>query len=190
MGVQARQINALSDEWQITVLPLTIRLIPGLAIRGSGLGIFEKRADGSRRYPYHRKPGFMTKLRSDFKKWHFKAVKLHQVCTPFESDGIEINQIAKFCEEKRIPLFIHLWSDGEAAKLLNVAKNYLGTNFILLHLVGLEAIAKEAKYMNNIHYEISPFSYIKETRLRYAIDRLGVDHIILGSDTPWDKDSL
>ena len=71
-----------------------------------------------------------------------------------------------------------------------MAKDYPGTNFILLHLIGLEAIAKQAKYTNNIHYEISPFSYIKETRLRYAIDKLGVDHIILGSDTPWDKDSL
>jgi predicted TIM-barrel fold metal-dependent hydrolase len=137
-----------------------------------------------------RKPDSMTKLKSDFEKWRFKAVKLHQACTPFESDGIEINHIAEFCEQKRIPLFIHLWSNGEARKLLNVAKDYPGTNFILLHLIGLEAIAKQAKYTNNIHYEISPFSYIKETRLRYAIDKLGVDHIILGSDTPWDKDSL
>lgn len=44
--------------------------------------------------------------------------------------------------------------------------------------------------MNNIHYEISPFSYIKESRLKYVIDSLGVEHIVLGSDTPWDKGSL
>ncbi len=132
----------------------------------------------------------MTKLKNDFEKWHFKGIKLHQVCTPFKSDGIEINNIARFCEEKRLPLFIHLWSNGEAVKLLNVAKNYPGTDFILLHLVGLEVIAEQAKYTNNIHYEISPFSYIKESRLKYAIDTLGADHIILGSDTPWDKDSL
>ena len=44
--------------------------------------------------------------------------------------------------------------------------------------------------MNNICYEISPFSYIKETRLKYAIDSLGADRIVLGSDTPWDKGSL
>jgi predicted TIM-barrel fold metal-dependent hydrolase len=57
-------------------------------------------------------------------------------------------------------------------------------------LVGLEAIAEQAKYQRNIYYEISPFSYIKETRLKYAIDTLGADRIILGSDTPWDKGSL
>jgi len=137
-----------------------------------------------------RKPDFMAKLKKDLEKWHFKGIKLHQVCTPFKSDGIEINDIARFCEEKRLPLFIHLWSDGEAVKLLNVAKSYLRTNFILLHLIGLEIIAKQTKYTKNIHCEISPFSYIKETRLKYAIDNLGADHIILGSDTPWDKDSL
>jgi len=98
-----------------------------------------------------RKPDFITKLEKDFEKWHFKGIKLHQVCTPFKSDGIEINTIAKFCGEKRLPLFIHLWSDGDALKLLNLAKNYPGTDFILLHLVGLEAVAEQAKYMNNIY---------------------------------------
>ena len=44
--------------------------------------------------------------------------------------------------------------------------------------------------MNDIHYEISSLSYIKENRLKYAIEILGVDHIILGSDNPSDKDSL
>jgi len=137
-----------------------------------------------------RKPNFITKLDKDLEKWHFKGIKLHQVCTPFKSDGIEINGIARFCGEKRLPLFIHLWSDRDALKLLNIAKNYPETNFILLHLVGLEAVAEQAKYTKNIHYEISPFSYIRETRLKYAIANLGADHIMLGSDTPWDKGSL
>ncbi|MGB5925920.1 MAG: amidohydrolase family protein [Dehalococcoidia bacterium] len=137
-----------------------------------------------------RKPDFITKLEKDFEKWHFKGIKLHQVCTPFKSDGIEINDIARFCGEKRLPLFIHLWSDGDALKLLKLAKNYPGTDFILLHLVGVEVIVEQAKYTENIHYEISPFSYIKETRLKYAIDNLGADRIMLGSDTPWDKGSL
>jgi len=137
-----------------------------------------------------RKPDFITKLEKGFKKWHFKGIKLHQVCTPFRSDGFEINDIASFCGEKRLPLFIHLWSDGDALKLLNLAKDYPGTDFILLHLVGLEAVAEQAKYTKNIHYEISPFSYIKESRLKYAINTLGADRIMLGSDTPWDKGSL
>jgi len=137
-----------------------------------------------------RKPDFMAKLKNDFQKWHFKGIKLHQVCTPFKSDGIEINNIAKFCEERQLPLFIHLWSNKEAIKLMNVAKNYPETTIVLLHLIGLEVVVKDASSLKNIHYEISPYSYISENRLSYAIDNLGADHIILGSDTPWDKDSL
>jgi predicted TIM-barrel fold metal-dependent hydrolase len=137
-----------------------------------------------------RKPDFVTKLEKDFEKWRFKGVKLHQVCTPFKSDGIEIDDIARFCGERRLPLFVRLWSDRDALRLLNLAKNYPGTDFILLHLVGLEVVAEQAKHARNIHYEISPFSYIKENRLKYAVDTLGADHIMLGSDTPWDKGSL
>jgi predicted TIM-barrel fold metal-dependent hydrolase len=141
-------------------------------------------------WPDPRKPDFMTKLNNDYQKWRFKGIKLHQVCTPFSSDGIELGNIAGFCEEKRLPVFIHLWSDGEAVKLLEAAKDYPATNFVLLHLVGLEAILQDANSLKNIYFEISPYSYIKESRIKYAIDELGADRIVLGSDTPWDKDSL
>jgi predicted TIM-barrel fold metal-dependent hydrolase len=141
-------------------------------------------------WPDPRKPHFMATLEEDYKKWHFKGIKLHQVCTPFKSDGIEINTIARFCGEKRLPLFIHLSSDGDALKLLNLAKDYPGTDFVLLHLIGLETVAQRARQMDNIYYEISAFSYIKENRLKYAVNKLGADRVILGSDTPWDKGSL
>ena len=141
-------------------------------------------------WPDPRKPHLMRTLENDYERWHFKGIKLHQVCTPFKSDGIEINAIARFCGEKRLPLFVHLSSNGDAVKLLNLAKDCPGTNFVLLHLIGLETVAQRARQMDNIHYEISAFSYIKENRLKYAIDRLGADRVILGSDTPWDKGSL
>ena len=137
-----------------------------------------------------RKPDFITQLEKDYEKWHFKGVKLHQVCTPFKSDGRNINTVAKFCGEKQLPMFIHLWSNGDAVKLLNITKSYSGTSFVFLHLIGLETIVEQAKYMENIHYEISAYSYISERRLKYAIDKLGANRVILGSDTPWDKDSL
>ena len=137
-----------------------------------------------------RKPDFMKKMGNDFDKWHFKGVKLHQVCTPFETNGVDINNIVDFCKEKRLPIFIHLWSNKEAIELMDVTKRYTNVDFVLLHLIGLEAITEQAKNMSNIYYEISPFSYTKESRVKYAIAKLGADHIILGSDIPWDKNSL
>jgi len=73
---------------------------------------------------------------------------------------------------------------------MDVTKRYTNVDFVLLHLIGLEAITEQAKNMSNIYYEISPFSYTKESRVKYAIAKLGADHIILGSDIPWDKNSL
>ena len=137
-----------------------------------------------------RKPDFTAKLAEDFKKWRFKGIKLHQVCTPFKNDGYEIAQIARFAGENQLPLFIHLWSNKEALKLMNIAKKYPDTTIVLLHLIGLEAVVKDASTLKNVYCEISPFSYISENRLRYAIDKLSAESIIMGSDTPWDRDSL
>jgi predicted TIM-barrel fold metal-dependent hydrolase len=137
-----------------------------------------------------RKPDFMVKLKNDFDRWRFRGIKLHQVCTPFEIDNYEIEQIASFGQERQLPLFIHLRSNKDARKMMSVAKNYPGINVVLLHLIGLEEVIEDASMLKNIHYEISAYSYISERRLKYAIDNLGASRIILGSDTPWDKSSL
>ena len=61
---------------------------------------------------------------------------------------------------------------------------------MLLHLIGLEVVAKHAYNLRNIYYYISPYSYISEKRIRCAVDTFGADHVVFGSDTPFDKDSL
>lgn len=137
-----------------------------------------------------RKPGFMKKMESDFQKWNFKGVKLHQVCTPFKNDSPEVNQIADFAGIKRLPIFIHLWSSDEARTLVDVIINrHPNTNFVLLHTIGVEVLAIYAYNLRNIYYDISPYSYINEKRIKLAVDAFGTDHIIFGSDTPFDGDS-
>jgi predicted TIM-barrel fold metal-dependent hydrolase len=133
---------------------------------------------------------FMKKLENDLKEWNIKGIKLHQACTPFKNDSPEMNQIAEFAGEKQLPLFIHLWSKKESRKLVVLANSYPETDFILLHLIGVEIVAKYAQNLTNIYYEISPYSYISEKRIKYAVETLGADHIIFGSDTPFDRDAL
>lgn len=137
-----------------------------------------------------RQSGHMERLENDFAKWRFKALKLHQACTPFKNDGPEMSQIVEFSREKQLPIFIHLWSNGEARKLVELAKDHPDTSFVLLHLIGLEVVVKYAHELRNVYYDISPYSYISEKRVRLAVDALGADHILFGSDTPFDKDSL
>jgi predicted TIM-barrel fold metal-dependent hydrolase len=131
----------------------------------------------------------MGKMESDFAKWHFKAIKLHQACTPFKIDGPEVNQIAEFAASNRLPVFIHLWSDNEARRMIAVMNEHPDTNFVLLHLTGLEALVKHAGALHNVYHDISPYSYLSERRIRLAIDAFGTEHIVFGSDTPFDGDS-
>ena len=137
-----------------------------------------------------REPNFIEKLGKDLNKWNFRGIKLHQACTPFKNDDPQIEQIVDFAEERRLPIFIHLWSDKEALKLLELANRHPDTDFVLLHLIGLEVVSNYTHRFKNIYYDISPYSYISEKRLKQAIDIFGADHIIFGSDTPFDGDSL
>ena len=137
-----------------------------------------------------RKSDFMEELGNALKNWDIKGIKLHQACTPFNNGGPEMIQVVKFAGEKNLPLFIHLWSNKEAGKLIALAKEHPETNFILLHLIGLELVAQYARKLTNIYYEVSTYSYISGKRLKYAVETFGSDHIIFGSDTPFDRDAL
>ena len=186
--------------------PLYNRYFIHPGIRFSYNFIFKEKGDGNefvysfvQKYPDRiiqiywldpRKPDLFENLESDWKKWNFKGIKLHQVCTPFTNDDPRIRKISEFAGDKRLPVFIHLWSEKEAIKFLEIVKRYPDTTFILLHLMGMEVVSKYANSFKNIYYDISPYSYINESRLRNAIACFGADHIIFGSDTPFDGDSL
>ena len=137
-----------------------------------------------------RKPDFMNKLANDLQRWDFKGIKLHQACTPFKNDGPEVSQIAKFAGEKQLPLFIHLWSDDEARKLVALANSHPDTDFVLLHLIALEVVVEHTCSPRNIYCDISPYAYVSEKQIASAVDAFGADHVIFGSDTPFDKNSL
>ena len=185
--------------------PLYSRYFIHPGIRFSYNFIFKDKGDGNEfvhsfaeKYPDRiiqiywldpRKSDFMGKLENDLKKWNFKGIKLHQACTPFKNDGPEMSQIVEFVKEKQLPIFIHLWSNREANKLIKLVKNYPETNFIFLHTIGLEIAVKYAGNLRNIHYETSTYSYLSDKRIKYAVEIFGADHVIFGSDTPFDKDA-
>jgi predicted TIM-barrel fold metal-dependent hydrolase len=186
--------------------PLYGRFFIHPGIRFSYNFVFRDRGDGNefvhsfvQRYPDRviqvywpdpRKPDFIRKLGDDFERWRFKGIKLHQACTPFKNDGDEMKAVVEFARERGLPIFIHLWSDDEGRKLVELAKSQPDANFVILHLLALEVVVKCAGNAQNIYYDISPYSYIGESRIRYAIDAFGADHVVFGSDTPFDGDSL
>jgi predicted TIM-barrel fold metal-dependent hydrolase len=185
--------------------PLYSRCFIHPGIRFSYNFVFRDRGDGNefvysfvQRHPDRvvqvywadpRKAGFMGKMESDFGKWHFKAIKLHQACTPFKIDSPEVDQIVEFAGSNRLPVFIHLWSGSEARRMIAVMKEHPDTSFVILHLIGIEVLVSHAGIFHNAHYDISPYSYLSEKRIRMAIDAFGAERIVFGSDTPFDGDS-
>ena len=186
--------------------PLYNRYFIHPGIRFSYNFVFRDKGDGNefvhsfvQRYPDRviqiywldpRKPDFMTRLGEDFERWRFKGIKLHQACTPFKIDGDEMKAVVEFARERGLPIFIHLWSNGEGRKLAELAKSQPDANFVILHLLALESVVERAGNAQNIYYDISPYSYISENRIRQAVRAFGADHVVAGSDTPFDGDSL
>lgn len=140
-------------------------------------------------WPDPRKRGFLDKMEREYESWGFKAVKLHQACTHFHNDDASIRDIVAFCEKRGLPLYIHLWSDKEAEKLVRLAAEHPAVNFILLHVIGLEPVLDYGKRLDNVYIEISPRCCTRESRLQAAIDGLGADHVIYGSDLPFGGES-
>ena len=63
------------------------------------------------------------------------------------------------------------------------------TYFVLLHLIGVEVLGRYAGSLPNVYYDISPYSYVSDQRVKLALDTFGTDRMIFGSDTPFDGDS-
>ena len=51
---------------------------------------------------------------------------------------------------------------GIGSPLVALANSHPETDFVLLHLIALEVVAKYAYSLRNIYYDISPYSYISE----------------------------
>lgn len=133
---------------------------------------------------------FIENLYKKYDLWKFQSLKLHQCFHNFKTDSVELHNIAKFAEEKKLPIFIHLYSNKNAMQLIDIIKNYSDTNFIIAHMIGLEEFIEYGKRIENIFFDISPTPLISTHRIYKAINNFGAESIILGSDTPFGKNNL
>ena len=61
---------------------------------------------------------------------------------------------------------------------------------IVAHLFGLELFIKSNFKDENLYFDISTYQVTSDKRVLKAIDFLGSDKIVMGSDTPYGKDNL
>jgi predicted TIM-barrel fold metal-dependent hydrolase len=126
-----------------------------------------------------------TYLDNKRKDWNFKGVKLHQCWESFSVDSDFFREVAVWTENNGMPLFIHLYSDSEVEKIIEYKKKHLNLNLIIAHLFGLELFITQNFKDDNLYFDTSTLQLISNTRLMNAINFVGADKVIFGTDTPY-----
>lgn len=132
----------------------------------------------------------IEKINSYYKKYNFRGLKLHQGITKVDLKSENMHAIAKWAEEKEMPIFIHLCSKKDAKAMVEFANRHKRVNFIIGHLIGLEVFIEAGLEQSNVLFDISCYQIVPEIKIKLAIEKFGYERIIMGSDTPYGKDNL
>ncbi|MFA8451192.1 MAG: amidohydrolase family protein [Bacteroidales bacterium] len=130
-------------------------------------------------------------LNEKYDEWGFHGVKMHQCWEQFSINSDYFKDVAKWVEEKNLPLFIHLYSDSDVLKLIEYKRKHPELKLIVAHLFGLELFIKEFQNDGNLYFDSSPLQLVSDCRLMKAIDYVGINKVLMGTDTPYGaKDNL
>lgn len=124
-------------------------------------------------------------LNTKFRDWKFHGVKVHQCWEKFSINSGFFEEVAEWAESKGLPLFIHLFSDKDVHELIEYKKEHPNLKLIIAHLFGLELFIKNFNNDDNLYFDSSPLQLTSDYRLKMAIDYVGANKILLGTDTPY-----
>jgi len=117
--------------------------------------------------------------------WNFQGVKLHQCWETFSIDSDFFNEVAIWTENHDLPLFIHLYSDNDVLKIIGFKGKHPNLKLIIAHLFGLEVFIRKNFKDENLFFDTSPLQLISGLRIKKAIDFVGAENILFGTDTPY-----
>lgn len=135
-------------------------------------------------------PHPLQDLERDFEKFRFKGIKMHQCWESFRLGSEVFNRVAEWAATMELPIFVHLFSKGQATQLAEYIKEHRKPIFIVGHLFGLERYIQADIESDNFFFEISTPALVSIPRLEKAIKHFGTNRILLGSDTPYGQDNL
>ncbi len=124
------------------------------------------------------------------KEQDFKGLKIHHCWFPILIDSELFKQTSNWAIENNMPLFIHLLSDKEVYKLIEYKKIHPKLKLIVAHLFGLEIFIKLNFKDENLYFDISTYQVTSDKRVLRAIDFVGANKVVMGSDTPYGKGNL
>jgi predicted TIM-barrel fold metal-dependent hydrolase len=127
----------------------------------------------------------MNSLESHLEEYHAKGIKLHQAWNPFSIGSPEFNRLIEIAKSRRLPVFIHLYSRGEAEKLSRVAAVNRDAVFICAHLLGARLFQEKGLRLENVYFDTSGSERIQGGDILDAVQAFGYDHVVFGSDSPY-----
>jgi predicted TIM-barrel fold metal-dependent hydrolase len=137
----------------------------------------------------HRIPEPLRHLDEAWERMRFCMVKLHQCWTAFEPSGALVHEVAEWCAKRKIPLFAHLYSARDVHAYFDVIRERPQTFFILAHCIDVRVIGPKP-HVDNLFFDISPPDLVGMWQIRKALDIVGPEHVLLGSDTPYGRRNL
>jgi len=138
----------------------------------------------------HRGEKALQEIDSAIKEWGFKGIKMHPLLDAYLPDQDIVHPIMELAKKHNVPAFFHCghppWS--LPWHFSNLADVYPDVTMILGHMghghiVYINGAIEVAAKHDNIVLETSGMPM--HTKIREAADKLGVDRVIYGSDSPF-----
>lgn len=134
--------------------------------------------------------GILEETAEAYEKWYFSGLKLHQCWDRFTVRSRVFEKFVDFAEQKNLPVFFHVGSYREVRYFIDFIKERPEAVFIMGHLYGLELYIKSGFPLKNLYFEISTPPLISRYRIMKAVNHFGADRVVLGSDTPYGRNTL
>lgn len=122
--------------------------------------------------------------------WGFRGLKIHQCWYRIPVDSALFRAAASWAESKGLPVFIHLGTDKEVRKLIAYKERHPRLKIIVGHLFGLEMLLRSKIPLSNLWVDISTYQVTSDRRVLQAIEGLGAERVVFGSDSPYGKDNI
>lgn len=138
----------------------------------------------------HRGEKALQEIDSAIKEWGFKGIKMHPLLDAYLPDQDIVHPIMELAKKHKVPVLFHCghppWS--LPWHFSNLADVYPDVPMILGHMghghiVYINGAIDVAARHDNIVLETSGMPM--HTKIREASDKLGVDRVIYGSDSPF-----
>lgn len=118
----------------------------------------------------------------------FVGVKLHPSCHGSAVDNPNYDAAFETVEEKKMPILIHVWGDGDIAAVNRLAPRYPNAQFIMAHAGGsiqsmpyaLEVVNRHA----NVYVDLA-VSTAYEGNVEWFVKEVSSKKVLFGTDMPF-----